>query len=107
MAWLDAFGDAITAGPSPAESGVLAPDVWHLWVGQAAPDDPHAVSRCLRSAAGADLVIARFASGQSWVGAALTESGRAVIPVPALRVAGDESGEAGAMIRAMPARLVA
>ena len=80
MAWLDALGDQIVATRSPVESGVLAPEVWHLWVGREAPMDKAAVVAALHEAAAADVIIIRYPSSQAWVGGTLMQSGRALIP---------------------------
>jgi GNAT superfamily N-acetyltransferase len=80
MAWLDALSSDISVRHSPVESGVLLPDVRHLWVGRDAPADRDGLMGAVDQAADADLIIARYASAQSWVGAVLAGSGRVLIP---------------------------
>jgi hypothetical protein len=80
VGWLDALSAAVSVCPSPVESGVLAPDVWHLWVGRDAPVDWDRILEAMNQASDADLVIARYASAQVWVGPALAASERVLIP---------------------------
>ena len=80
MGWRDVISEGVVASRSTTESGVLAPEVWHMWVGEGAPEDPARVTAALDQTMRADVVIARYASGQVWVASLLASCGRTVVP---------------------------